>query len=185
MKRLAVISLLGTMVMSSLLGCGSKPTNIETPVKSLENVIAEADRISLSEEQVSGELKPLEHYEVYFHFSDDYKAKADETLEQYLSEGMPEADACIKVLGDLIYEAHENDKAFVATYMIDEDQNGVYDSVERGEIMQEEIDHYLEKWYAPEEQKVVDYAASRVKNNEMTIEEAEQYIEDFFNASKE
>lgn len=195
MKKMAVMSLIGLMMFSSLVGCGTEKAvngaianvngqeveQTEQVVDEVSTVIEEGFRIKLSSEQVRGDLKPLENYEVYFHYSDKYREEGDKLVEQYMTEGMTEEEACKQAISDLVDTIWAEEKDFEAKYMMDEDMNGVYDAVERGEITQEEVDTYLDKWFASTEKQVTDFYASYVRSGDMTVEEAEQHINDFFN----
>lgn len=89
---------------------------------------------------------PLNNYEVYETFAEEYKTMGDKLVEQYISEGMAEAEACAQAITEVIDKQVEDEKEFILKYMNDEDGNGVYDAIERGEITQEEIDKHYEGW---------------------------------------
>lgn len=198
MKKMAVMSLLGLTMLSSLVGCGTeKAVNgaIATGTEQVEQVVEETEqvvdevatvieegfKIKLSSEQVTGDLKPLEYYEQYFHYNNEYREKGDKLVEQYMTEGMTEEEACKQAISDLVDITWIESNEFITKYMMDEDMNGIYDAVEKGEISQEEVDNYLDKWFASTEKQVTDYYASYVRSGDMTVEEAEQHINEFFN----
>ena len=108
--------LLGIAVIGLALGAGACGSNVkENPV----------------------EVKPLERYEVYHTYNDQFKERGNELVAEFMSEGMSEEEACKEAIHIVQDELYEYNKDFIEKYCYDLNDNGILDAVERGEISQE------------------------------------------------
>lgn len=81
--------------------------------------------------------KPLEKYEVYHTYNDQFKERGNELVSEFMAEGMSEEEACKEAINIVCDELYEYQMAFVEKYSYDLNDNGILDAVERGEISQE------------------------------------------------
>ena len=201
-RRIAVLIMVTALSLNCLAGCNSgadaqlETEKTETIVVSTENIIDDTSieiettkvdeliSVTLTEEQISGETHPLERNEVYFSFSEEYRTKAKEIFDSYISSGLTEDEAIGQAITDTIDIVMAEESAFFAENCIDYDENGIADGVDSGKYTQSELDTYLYKWYAGEKKRIIDYYASLVKQGEFTKEEAEQYINDSLSSTQ-
>ena len=83
------------------------------------------------------ETKPLEKYEIYHTYNDQFKERGNELVSEFMAEGMSEEEACKEAIHIVCDELYEYQMAFVEKYSYDLNDNGILDAVERGEITQE------------------------------------------------
>lgn len=99
-----------------------------------------------------GQLKPiqeqsyLEKYEIYKSFDEKERKVANDFVSEYLNEGMDEEHACKLAIADTMDYIYEYHVDFVTNYCVDTDENGVYDSIEKGEISEVAVDAYLNRF---------------------------------------
>lgn len=99
------------------------------------------------ERTAEAEKYRLDNYMVYRTFDEEYKAYADSKLEQYFKYGYSREEACETVITETINKMYEDSKAFAEKHLVDKNLNGVYDTVESGEITQEEVDALYKKYF--------------------------------------
>lgn len=191
MKELVALSLIITLLLT---GCNSNTVILqpeihdEIVVEATETKVpteqVEENKICLTQEQITGNIKPMEKDERYFSFSEEYRAKAEEIFNNYMSAGLTEAEAINQAIEDVVDIIMAEESEFLVENYFDYDENGVPDGVDRGEYTQSELDTYPYKWYAGDKKKITDYYASLVKQGEFTKEEAEYHINRLLNSTE-
>ena len=130
LNRKLVVMLIAVTAMINLVACNSNQVS-QAPVENKEDVVVSTESItteqsteiesteqeetiwiSLTEEQIAGETKPIEYSISYFSLSSEYRAKAEEIFENYIASGMEEEQAVEQAITDILDKVYEEYDAY-------------------------------------------------------------------------
>lgn len=100
-------------------------------------IIAAVAGIAVANKSV--DTSSLEQYEVYRGYNDEYKEVCNDYYKESLKSGRADEEACKDAIGKTQVYILDDLQSFSIKYCTDENNNGIADGIDRGEITEDDI----------------------------------------------